>query len=116
MAAFQALALFSLSFVNDIQLYVICFTPLSLFSTMLHVAATSLTIQRCGGKNVGRIMGMSQSVMSLARMLAPFISGLIMEVSVSGTALFGSFASSVAVIIMIFRSQEPKIYSEKKVQ
>nr|XP_022290434.1 LOW QUALITY PROTEIN: major facilitator superfamily domain-containing protein 9-like [Crassostrea virginica] len=116
MAAFQALALFSLSFVNDIQLYVICFTPLSLFSTMLRVAATSLTIQRCGGKNVDEIMGMSQSVMSLARMLSPFISGVIMEVSVSGTALFGSFASCVAVIIMIFRSQEPKIYTEKKVQ
>ena len=115
MAAFQALALFSLSFVNDIQLYVICFTPLSLFSTMLRVAATSLTIQRCGGKNVGGIMGMSQSVMSLARMLSPLLSGVIMEVSVSGTALFGSFASSVAVIIMIFRSQEPKIYSEKNV-
>ena len=31
MAAFQALALFSLSFVNDIQLYVICFTHLAFF-------------------------------------------------------------------------------------
>ena len=61
-------------------------------------------------------MGMSQSVMSLARIHSPFISGVIMEVSVSETALFGSFASSVAVIIMIFRSQEPKIYSEKNVQ
>ena len=83
---------------------------------MLRVAATSLTIPRYGGKNVGGIMGTSQSVMSLARMLSPLLSGVIMEVSVSGTALFGSFASSVAVIIMIFRSQEPKIYSEKKVQ
>ena len=83
---------------------------------MLRVAATSLTIHRCDGKTVGGIMGMSQSVMSLARMLSPFISGVIMEVSVSGTALFGSFASSIAVIIMIFRSQEPKIYTEKKVQ
>ena len=83
---------------------------------MLRVAATSLTIQRCGEKNIGGIMGMSQSVMSLARMLSPFISGVIMEVSVSGTALFGSFASSVAVIIMIFCSQEQKIYIEKKVQ
>ena len=86
MAAFQALTLFSLSFVNDMQLYVICFAPLSLFSTILRVAATSLRIQRCGGTNVGGIMGMSQSVMSLARMLSPFISGVIMEVSVSGTA------------------------------
>ena len=50
MAAFQALTFFSLGFLNDIQLYVICFTPLSLFSTMQRVAAIGLTIQGVAGK------------------------------------------------------------------
>lgn len=113
MGVFQVCTLLSLSFVNNIELYILCLTPLSLISTMLRVSATSLTIQRCGGKNVGGIMGMSQSVMSLARMLSPFISGLIMEVSNSGTAVAGSLVSSVAVILLVLRPQEPKIFKEK---
>ncbi|XP_061193286.1 uncharacterized protein LOC133201504 [Saccostrea echinata] len=113
MSVFQTFTLLSLSIVSNIVLYVICYTPLSIITSMLRVSSTSLTIQRCGGKNVGGIIGMSQSVMSLARMLSPFISGLVMEVSYSGTAVVGSLVSSVAVILLILRPQEPKVYKEK---
>ena len=100
MTAFQALTLFE----RYKTLYDLFYT----FEPIFHNVATSMTNQRYGGKNIGGIMSLSQNVMSLARMLSP------KKVSVSGTALYGSFASSVTVIIMIFRLQEPKIYTEKK--
>ncbi|KAK3098875.1 hypothetical protein FSP39_023907 [Pinctada imbricata] len=108
MAILQFFTLLFLSSISSLWIFFLVLTPLSFITTVLRVAATSLTVQRGSGKEIGALLGLSQSVMSLARMLSPFISGLSLEVSTSGPALLGAMVTSIAVIIMTVRSQEPK--------
>ena len=112
MAILQVFTLFFLGTVSSVWVFLIFLTPLSFITTVQRVAATSLTVQRGSGKEIGALLGLSQSVMSLARMLSPFISGLSLEVSTSGPAFLGTAVTCVAVAIMTVRSQEPKVKSQ----
>ncbi|CAC5386761.1 unnamed protein product [Mytilus coruscus] len=106
MAIFQVVTLFMLSIIHEtFWLYVLFLTPLSFITTVSRVAGTSLTIQRGERKEIGTLLGFSQSVMSIARMLGPFISGLVLDINKSGPAFIGGVVTLVAVCIMIVRPQ-----------
>lgn len=54
-------------------------------------------------------MGLSQSVMSVARMIAPFIAGVAQELSMDGAGYISITGVVTAVIIMLVRPQDPNI-------
>lgn len=106
MAVFQVFTLFVLSFIQSFWVYVLFLTPLSFITTVSRVAGTSLTIRRVSKGEIGTIMGFSQSVMSIARMLAPFVSGLVLDVNPAGPSVVGSIVTLFAVILMCFVPQD----------
>lgn len=114
MSIFQVFTLFALSFTESFWVYVLFLTPLSLITTVSRVAGTSLTIQRVNTDEIGTIMGFSQSVMSIARMLAPFVSGLVLEISSSGPSIIGSFVSLFAVVLMYIKPQDVSFTAKNK--
>ncbi|KAL5011096.1 hypothetical protein ScPMuIL_013401 [Solemya velum] len=113
MSIIQMLSLFGLAVAPSLWMLVICLTPLSFVTTVSRVAGTSLTIQRGRKEEVGVLLGLSQSVMSLARMMSPMLAGLTQEVSVMGPAVLGGGASAIAVLIMFFRPQDKIPYDKK---
>jgi MFS family permease len=78
------------------------------------VASTSLTIQRGQKKEIGTLIGFSQSVMSIARMLAPFVSGLALDFSSSGPSLIGCVVSLIGVIVMLVCPQDVPVIEKMK--
>jgi predicted MFS family arabinose efflux permease len=114
MAVLQAFTLFMLSFVQSFWLYVLFLTPLSFITTVSRVASTSLTIQRGQKKEIGTLIGFSQSVMSIARMLAPFVSGLALDFSSSGPSLIGCVVSLIGVIVMLVCPQDVPVIEKMK--
>ncbi|KAL4233283.1 Sugar transporter [Mactra antiquata] len=105
----QVFTLLCLALSPNLIIFVLSLTPLSLVTTIARVAGTSLTLERGNEKEIGILMGFQQSCMSVARMLAPLIAGLIQEVSLSGPGLFGSLLSLLAVTVLVIRPQDPKL-------
>lgn len=113
MSIIQTLSLFGLATVPSLWMLIVCLTPLSFVTTVSRVAATSLTIQRGGKEEVGVLLGLSQSVMSLARMLSPMLAGLTQEINMMAPAVLGGGASAIAVLIMVIRPQNKIPFTKK---
>lgn len=78
-------------------------------TSIFRVAVTTLTISRVGSSKTASVMGLSQSVMSVARMIAPFIAGVAQELSMDGAGYISITGVVTAVIIMLVRPQDPNI-------
>ncbi|XP_005102128.1 major facilitator superfamily domain-containing protein 9 [Aplysia californica] len=103
----QAVALLCLSLTPSITLLICFLTPLGLVTSVSRVSGTTLTIQRSGNTALGSVMGLSQSVMAIARMIAPFLAGLAQEISVDGASYISVVAAALSVAIMVVRPQDP---------
>lgn len=114
LSVLQVFTLLCLALAPSLSIFVVSLLPLSLVTTVARVAGTSLTLERGNKKEVGILMGFQQSCMSVARMLAPLIAGVVQEVSTSGPGLIGSFFSLVAVIILIVSPQDKLSRSQMK--
>ncbi|XP_033740845.1 major facilitator superfamily domain-containing protein 9-like [Pecten maximus] len=97
--------LVALTLVVDFWMYVVVLALLSFVTTNLRVASASLLASRAGTGGVGAVMGLGDTVMSVARMLSPLLSGMALEVSSSGPSLIGSVMAAVAVVVVSLRSQ-----------
>ncbi|XP_050390562.1 major facilitator superfamily domain-containing protein 9 [Patella vulgata] len=85
----------------------VMFLPiLSLATSVLRVATTSLTIERGKNQGIGATIGLHQSIMSIARMLSSVIAGVSLEFSNSGPGILALFSSCVALILLILRPQD----------
>lgn len=99
------MTLVALTLVVDLWTYVLVLALLSFVTTNLRVASASLLSARGGTGGVGAVLGLGDTVMSVARMLSPLLSGMAMEVSSSGPSFLGSMMAAVAVIIVSLRPQ-----------
>ncbi|XP_021377407.1 major facilitator superfamily domain-containing protein 9-like isoform X2 [Mizuhopecten yessoensis] len=104
-------ALVALTLVVDFWMYILVLALLSFVTTNLRVASASLLVQRGGAEGVGAVMGLGDTVMSVARMLSPLLSGMALEISSSGPPLMGSVMAGIAVTLIILRSQT-KLHQE----
>ncbi|BFZ09264.1 hypothetical protein BsWGS_12303 [Bradybaena similaris] len=105
----QVVTLLCLTLSTSIYLTVIFLTPLSIVTSISRVAGATLTISRAGDTKIGSMMGLSQSVMAVARMSAPFFAGVAQEFSLDGAAFISVIAAAISVIIMLVRPQDPRI-------
>lgn len=80
---------------------------LSFVTATMRVVAIDLTIRRAGQQSRGALLGLSQSVMSLARMLSPFLAGLAQEVHIDGATALGVITTLIAIVLMLLRAQDP---------
>ena len=113
LACFLAVTLFSLSLSPSLTLFVLLLIPLGLITSVARVCGISLTIERTRGHEIGTLMGFQQSCMSVARMLAPLIAGLVQEITPSGPGLVGTVTTLIALIIFILRPQDPNAREKK---
>ncbi|CAG5121068.1 unnamed protein product [Candidula unifasciata] len=105
----QVVSLLCLTLSTSIYLIFVFLTPLSIVTSVSRVAGATLTISRSGDANIGSIMGLSQSVMAVARMSAPFFAGIAQEYSIDGAAFISVISAAISVIIMLVRPQDPKV-------
>ncbi|BFZ09265.1 hypothetical protein BsWGS_12304 [Bradybaena similaris] len=104
----QVVTLLCLALSTSIYLIIFFLTILSFATSLSRVAGTTLTVSRSGNSTIGSIMGLNQSVMSVARMIAPFLAGVAQEFSVDGTSLLSVTAATFSVIVMLVRPQDPQ--------
>ena len=116
LSVFQVFTLSCLSLPTPLWVFVINILPLAFITTICRVAGTSLTLERGSKEEVGILMGFQQSCMSVARMLGPMVAGIAQEVSSSGPGIVGAVLTLLAVLIMVFRSQDPVKRTSLKVK
>ena len=81
--------------------------PFSLASGVLNCVVTSMISKRANSGDVGGALGMSASVASLTRIVAPIIGGRLMEdVSFSSPAVFSCVVSAVGLSLCAFIPME----------
>ncbi|XP_067676659.1 major facilitator superfamily domain-containing protein 9-like [Haliotis asinina] len=105
MVALQVVTLFSLTVSPNLIWIAVLLCPLSIVTSVMRVTATALTIHKGRDQDRGALMGFSQSIMSIARMLAPFVGGIAMEMSPRGPLLIGTCAAALSLILLILRPQ-----------
>ena len=113
MTILQTITMICMSFTPSIEILILLLTPLGLVGQVSRVAGQTLTIQRSGKKGIGSVMGLSQSTMAIARIVAPFLTGLAQEVNVDGASYLGFIAAFFSVTLMWLRPQDPKSLKEK---
>ena len=80
-------SLFGIAISPSIYTVLICMTPLSLSTAIMRVNSHNLMLKRIKPDEKGAVMGVGDSMTSIARMLSPAIAGFAQEVSVIGTML-----------------------------
>ena len=98
----QFFTILALTFAPTLTGLVIALTPLSLCNAVARVCMTNLTIQRGGHHDIGALLGLGASVLSVARMLSPFIGGVAQELHISGPGIVGCISAGLGVSIMLF--------------
>ncbi|XP_046583357.1 LOW QUALITY PROTEIN: major facilitator superfamily domain-containing protein 9-like [Haliotis rubra] len=105
MVVLEVVTLFSLTVSPNLVWIAVLLCPLSIVTSVMRVMATALTIHKGRDQDRGALMGFSQSIMSIARMLAPFVGGVAMEFSPRGPLLIGTCAAALSLILLILRPQ-----------
>ncbi|XP_069747197.1 major facilitator superfamily domain-containing protein 9 isoform X2 [Narcine bancroftii] len=90
------------SFASSIQVVVLCITVQGFSTTIGRTCITDVELSRIGSQARGTLIGAGQSVTAVARVLAPLLSGLVQEVSVSGPPKLGAGLALLAILHMLF--------------
>lgn len=102
-----SVSLISLS--TNLALAFIFLLPLSLSTSNLRICMLSLQLQRAREDEKGAIIGLSNSINSVSRMLAPTIVGLAQEHSSEMAGYVSSGLAALAVVIMVmYQFEKPK--------
>ncbi|XP_075231963.1 major facilitator superfamily domain-containing protein 9-like [Lycorma delicatula] len=91
----------SLSFISmylsfNIYVFVLCLLPFSVSNSFIRTISTELLLKRSSTQHRGSLMGTSNSISSLARMLAPLLTGLIQDFSTSSSIMILGFILSLS--------------------
>lgn len=97
----QMFSLLAIAMAPSLWVMILCSTPLNISSAIARVSSTNLTIMRSHRHETGTLLGLGASVMSIARMLAPFFGGLAQEASVSGSTFLGAAFSALGSLMML---------------
>ncbi|XP_014783410.1 major facilitator superfamily domain-containing protein 9 isoform X2 [Octopus bimaculoides] len=108
MSVFQVVILFMLGLSQSFIAFIIFFGALSLATSVMRVVGTRLMLLRGAQEGSGVLLGLSQSFMSIARMISPFISGILMEINVSIPAFLGAAATVLASILIFLYPQDKR--------
>ena len=102
-----SVSLISLS--PNLALAFIFLLPLSLSTSNLRICMLSLQLQRAREDEKGAIIGLSNSINSVSRMLAPTIVGLAQEHSSEMAGYISSGLAVLAVVVMVmYQFEKPK--------
>ena len=102
-----SVTLISLS--TNLALAFIFLLPLSLSTSNLRICMLSLQLQRAREDEKGAIIGLSNSINSVSRMLAPTIVGLAQEYSSEMAGYISSGLAALAVVVMAtYQFERPK--------
>ncbi|ELU03605.1 hypothetical protein CAPTEDRAFT_166920 [Capitella teleta] len=98
----QTVGLVAVGLAPSLGVLILCTTPLSISSAVARVCSTNITITRATGAEIGALLGLGASIMSISRMLAPFFGGVAQEVSASGSTYLGAMFAAAATLLLIF--------------
>ena len=98
----QLLSLTSMTFAPTLPIFIVCMTPLSLANAISRVSITKVTMQRGEGQDVGLLLGLGASTLSVSRMISSLIGGVAQDFHVSGPSLVSSATAALGVAVMIF--------------
>ena len=106
MGIVQTFSIVTLTFAPSLWVLIACITPLSLANAVARVASTNLTISRGHGQEIGTLMGLGASVLSVARMCSPAIGGLAQELHLSGPGILGASCAALGVLVLTVIPQD----------
>ena len=106
----QVFTICGLTFATNLPMFLFFTTCLSIENSINRVCITDLSVKRSNVSNTGALLGLSSSLMSMARAIAPFIAGLTQEVSHKGPGLIGvvSAALGCLCIITTLKNDDPQ--------
>lgn len=100
---------------SDIKMFLFLSTFLSLSTSIIRNCMIKLTLKRgLGSHDTGALMGLSQSVISFARITSPTIAGLLAEVTILGQGFLGSALILIALGLMTFSQFNTATVEHKK--
>ena len=100
MGLIQCVMIIASTYAPNIPLLLLFMTPLGIANSIIRVVTTKVTIQRTSEHETGVLLGLGNSMMSIARMLAPSLGGLAGLLTLSGPGLLGSVSSIAGVIVL----------------
>jgi predicted MFS family arabinose efflux permease len=111
----MTLSLFGITISPSIYTVLICMAPLSLATAIMRVNSHNLLLNRIRLEEKGAVMGVGDSLTSIARMFSPAIAGFAQEVSVTGPCFLSTCIAVVGTTLGFHfgRSRQMKI-AEKK--
>lgn len=110
----QFFAILCLSVAPSLLVLVCCLGLLSLANSLAKVALTNITLERSHHQETGSLLGLSASVLSVARMLSPLIAGVAQEFHVSGAAFVGAASAACGVTVLLMGISSKTLPKEKK--
>eukprot|EP00117_Sycon_ciliatum_P013988 scpid62477/ scgid3799/ Major facilitator superfamily domain-containing protein 9 len=106
MACLMALAQAGMTFAPSYSLFVVSMIPLSLSGAVFRVNLTHLSVDRGSQEQRGAMLGVGQSVMSFARMIAPFFAGVLTELGgILMPGVASIFCAGIASVLIATRLQ-----------
>ncbi|XP_078078081.1 major facilitator superfamily domain-containing protein 9 [Mustelus asterias] len=88
------------SIATSIQVVVLCSTVLGFSTTVGRMCIIDMELSRGGRQARGTLIGAAQSVIAVARILAPLLSGIVQEFSVCGPPRLGAALALMAILLM----------------
>jgi MFS family permease len=90
-----------LSLAPNLTFFLVCLIPLCASSSLLRIATSEVILQRTESDQRGSLIGSGQSMSSVARLIAPFCSGLAYDVfgSYYGISVLRTAVTTAAVAL-----------------
>lgn len=93
----QFFALVALGFAPSLWYLPVCLAALSAANALARVSSVKMTLDRGRREDTGALVGLGDSILAMARMIAPTLGGVAQEVSEYGPCVVASAISLLAV-------------------
>ncbi|XP_014670117.1 PREDICTED: major facilitator superfamily domain-containing protein 9-like isoform X2 [Priapulus caudatus] len=110
-SALLAVCLVALAYAPNLHVLLFFLALLSISSAIARICSRQIVVSRCHADEIGGVTGMSGTVTSVARMVAPLLGGIAMDVALEGPELLGIAIVIVAVGYML---KYPPVYDHDK--
>ncbi|XP_033122409.1 major facilitator superfamily domain-containing protein 9-like isoform X1 [Anneissia japonica] len=95
------IALICMTLSPSLTWFVVFSTCLSVFNAIARVCAVDIGIQRGGLSDTGSLLGLTQSVMSVSRAMAPLLSGMAMEYSTYCPSIIATILAASGIALQV---------------
>ncbi|XP_065070325.1 major facilitator superfamily domain-containing protein 9-like [Rhopilema esculentum] len=108
-------ALTSISFAPNIVYVIIALIPLCISTSILRVTSATLMYKKGGEAEKGLLTGLSDSFMSMARMIGPTVGGIAQDINIYGPGIVSSFLAGFGTLLaFVFDLGKDNALSKKK--